>query len=958
MRDHRILLRGVLLAALLFFLLPAKSSAAEIAPEDFECEYIQKLYTSEEGLDGTSVNCVFSDNTGMIWIGSYSGLFSYDSVEFHRYEIEDHTVAVRCITQGPDGTLWIGTNGDGIYSYDGENFTPLPIESDEGVMQTIYDIEVDENGVLRAASGGGMLIAENSEKAVMVDSVGFASGVRELKMLRDGAVISVGRNGIVMKYKTGGREDITPREMPAGEKIRCAAALDDGRIFLGTDGKTILEIDASGKVLQTISTGDISSINEIREINENAAWICADNGIAILQGEKVTPVHLKMNSSVEMVCEDYQGNYWFASSRTGLLHLYKNRFEDLGNYLGISETVNCVEVYHGELYVGTDEGLFCYRGRTPVVTPLVRRCRGFRVRQLLTDDEDQLWAATARHGLLRLSGDGDVTSFNTDNSSLGTNDLRCLYRNSDGVMYIGTDYGIFSMDQNDEVHSLPEGGSSAVNSERILCIAEDSEGTVLAGTDGDGIYLIKDGEAVKHITREDGLVSNVILKLRIDEDGSGCWVVSGSGIAHLSKNNEVRNVTGIPMTNSLDLIRCGDGEVVILARNGFFLLKEAELLEPDPEYEYYSRESGFVVDATSNADHCISGRKIYICGTDGLASFDPDREKLNREIRACVFAVEADGKRIEEKDGSYLLGENTYRLNLDIRPLNYCKDPCRISYDLDGMDHKETEISADVVGPVSYTNLKGRTYRYRFSITDDTTGRVMDEKTITIRKDKKFWEESSSRISLLILMLVLLGGVLILFLQRREKRIENNIRRKYMERRRKEIERAMYIDPVTGAYNRSYFELCRTQEPFENIKALVMVGLNNAEYLKKENGLIYYEDLLRKTYRILRDSLEEDVQIYRISEYVFCIHLQKNVVLEELTWNVKHSFEEYMNKIGGESPGLSVGAVYNDPYMGDDYRSLFDRCDNMRSLDQKHGESQYIRKKIAEAEAVIRERNS
>ena len=46
----------------------------------------------------------------------------------------------------------------------------------------------------------------------------------------------------------------------------------------------------------------------------------------------------------------------------------------------------------------------------------------------------------------------------------------------------------------------------------ILTITERRNGTILAGTDGDGIAVIKDGQVTDMITREDGLSSGVILR--------------------------------------------------------------------------------------------------------------------------------------------------------------------------------------------------------------------------------------------------------------------------------------------------------------------------------------------------------------------------------------------------------------------------------------------------------------
>ncbi|MDO4615578.1 MAG: two-component regulator propeller domain-containing protein [Lachnospiraceae bacterium] len=991
MRRQKILVTGAIIASVLFCMIPslraeaetlselpaaaekgqtAEETAAEALapsgskdgaepikdPGSFERDYIQKTYDSDEGLDGSSVNCVFSDAEGLIWVGNYSGLYSYDSTEFHSYQLADYTVAIRCITQDADGTLWIGTNSDGVYYYDGQEFQSFPIDQAEPLVRTVYDIDIDEKGTLWAASGGGLLMSketEEGESLVLVESVG-TSALRDLELLPDGTVICLGRNGLLSSYRDGNAADITPRGLADGEKIRSVDVMDSGQILLGTDGSTILEIDASGSIMNKVSCEGIASINDIYQMSDGSAWVCADNGIAVLQGEAVTTVNLRMNNSVEMVCEDYQGNYWFASSRTGLLHLYENNFADLGNYLGITTTVNSVIIYQGLLYVGTDAGLLCYEGKDSVKSELIRQCEGIRIRQLLVDEEDNLWIATTHYGLFRQSPDGEILQISTDNSDLDTKDLRCLYMGKDGVLYIGSENGLYAMEQDGEVYRVVKSTDSVLNQERILCIEGDSEGVLYIGMDGDGLYVLKDGEVIEHKTMEDGLLSNVIMKIRTDETESGSWVVSGAGINHVSREGEVRKVTGLSSANCLDLIHVGDGEVVILARNGFFRLQESDLLDEKPGYQFYNKENGFVVDATSNANHCVDNRILYICGTDGLAALELDRPALHRGIRSYLYAVVADGIELEASDGSYQLAEDAYRLNIDVRLLNYCKDAYDVTYYLDGADHETATISSDDLTAVSYTNLKGKTYRYQLAILDAQTGQILNEKNVIIQKEESFWEDNNNRIALLLLIFGAASGLIFSYMRSREKIMERDIRRKITREKRREIERAAYQDLVTGVYNRNFYELEKTRHSVSEIKALAVIGIYNAEYLRKRNGIVYVESLLREAVRVLRMNMGDSGRIYRISEYIFCVSFKKKIDLEIFTQNIKYAFGISMENMGEDSTGLSVGAVYNDVY-DDTYQSLFDRSDKMRRMDQEHEEDRFIKSKIMRVEQSIEE---
>ena len=61
----------------------------------------------------------------------------------------------------------------------------------------------------------------------------------------------------------------------------------------------------------------------------------------------------------------------------------------------------------------------------------------------------------------------------------------------------------------------------------ILTVEEGFDGEILVGTDGGGMYSVVDGKA-KKITREDGLTSDVILRIKRDEKRGIYWIITSS----------------------------------------------------------------------------------------------------------------------------------------------------------------------------------------------------------------------------------------------------------------------------------------------------------------------------------------------------------------------------------------------------------------------------------------------
>ena len=55
--------------------------------------------------------------------------------------------------------------------------------------------------------------------------------------------------------------------------------------------------------------------------------MCTDTGIGLLTDEDLIKLDIPLTDSVEEVCRDYEGNYWFVSSRQGILRTEYRRRE-------------------------------------------------------------------------------------------------------------------------------------------------------------------------------------------------------------------------------------------------------------------------------------------------------------------------------------------------------------------------------------------------------------------------------------------------------------------------------------------------------------------------------------------------------------------------------------------------------------------------------------------------------
>ena len=102
-----------ILRLLLFFAIPAMPVTAEA--------YSFRHYTSREGLASNAVRAIIQDSQGLIWLGTGSGLDSFDGREIIHHPLPgEDGGAVQCLYEDAAGVLWVGTE-DAVFRYVSDN---------------------------------------------------------------------------------------------------------------------------------------------------------------------------------------------------------------------------------------------------------------------------------------------------------------------------------------------------------------------------------------------------------------------------------------------------------------------------------------------------------------------------------------------------------------------------------------------------------------------------------------------------------------------------------------------------------------------------------------------------------------------------------------------------------------------------------------------------------------------
>ena len=110
---------------------PARAeSASEAGMTDFN-DYVQSVYNNNNGLPCGEANDIAQTNDGVLWIGTYAGLYRYNGREFRCIDDYESVRNVNCLYVDEEGRLWIGTNDNGLAIVIREQVVNVLDQSDE-----------------------------------------------------------------------------------------------------------------------------------------------------------------------------------------------------------------------------------------------------------------------------------------------------------------------------------------------------------------------------------------------------------------------------------------------------------------------------------------------------------------------------------------------------------------------------------------------------------------------------------------------------------------------------------------------------------------------------------------------------------------------------------------------------------------------------------------------------------
>jgi len=723
---------------------PGREISANPAVTENYNSYIQTVFDADDGLPGGGANDILSSKEGILWVGTYSGLYRYNGKEFKLMREFQSVKNVKCLFSDEEGRLWIGTNDSGVSVCINEQVANV-IDSQNGLSSdSVTCINKGEDGLYYIGTTDCLqLLSLNNGFTVeaTLSQIKYPISISSDLNGHIAVVTDAGELYIIEDQKI--MQCIKRRD---AEGFGCCAFDAYGRLYVGTitDKVEMYELSLGKFRLQRTTTCDmLSNLNSINVAQDDKIFLCSDTGIGYLdENRQYHAVNTNaFNSSIDRMTFDYQGNLWFSSSRLGLLRMCESFFKDVYSEAGLDQAVvNSAVKWQDTLYFGTDNGMDAVSAdfTQKVENELTAQFDGVRIRCLQVDSRNHLWIATSGKGVYEEEPSGEMHVYDSQKGMLGEK-FRMTLELQDGSIAAAGDSGISFIKNGMVTNAI--GYDQGLINPKVLSLMQTKDGTILAATNGGGIAIIKNGQLERVIRKTDGLGSDVVLRIVQDSAGEGVFLVASNGLRYMTWDYQIRELQHFPCYNNYDILKAQNGKVFILCSDGVYVTEEEKLIaDEETEYDLIDSRKGLKDALTANAwNYTDTDGTCYLCCDKGVNFLDLNNYNADiRSYRMRVSYMNIDGeKHIVDKDDPTRLARGVNRIEIFPEVVNYSTNDPWIRYYLEGIDEKPFFVRQSELSGVSYTNLPTGIYRFHMAVMDAGRQNVIEESVYEIIKEKE-----------------------------------------------------------------------------------------------------------------------------------------------------------------------------------------------------------------------------
>ena len=718
-----------------------------------ERQLIFRSFNADNGLAHNTVLAVIQDRTGFMWFGTKDGLNRYDGSEIRTVAVTDAIPGnnyISALCEDNKGCIWIGTDsGVCLYDPETERANRFLLKADDGsrITENIPQIVLAPDSTVWIAAGSQGFFRYDSGAKTLTRIHSDKTGRRTYSARN---ICFTAQNAICITLDDGNiylSEDnlasVTPL-FPEGGGTEAFRNRYTNRLVSGAFNKMyactslgLFEINLAAKRFRKIDLPHSNNyVRDLLILKNDEFWVATESALEILDGnlreaaslygDHRNPYALQTNS-LYCLYKDKEDNVWIGTYFAGVAYTWDESITSIRRYYANSE--GCDMGYYireivpdedGNLWIGTEsQGLTRLDQRLDniVQIPIDENGNSCNIHGLCCDG-DFVWVGTYEQtrSLVRIHR---RTLASKSYPSAGK-EIYTICRTSGGELWIGTTSGLKRYDRAADRFV----SDSAIRS-HVYHIREDSFGNIWAATYSDGLYkydAMKDAWRHYLYAERDtaSLAANKVLSV-FEDSRSRIWLTTeGGGLCRYDSEADsfVRYKNRLPFDTCYRIEEDAQGVFWITSNKGLIRF-DAEALS----YYVFTTDDGLLNNQFNYSSLCkTEDGRIYAGSSDGFISFDPAKLKpyngrfpivltdfmpYNKSIGAGSDSLQAP-KSITHLDRIDLApDENSFSVR--VAAISYrSPNAAHMRYKLEGFDSEWHRVSNNTI---SYSNLPFRSYR-------------------------------------------------------------------------------------------------------------------------------------------------------------------------------------------------------------------------------------------------------
>ena len=846
----------------------------------------------ENGLSQSTVDEIYQDSRGYMWIATNDGLNKYNGYEFKVYKYgEDKTKTLSSskivdILEDDYGNIWVGTN-NGLNKIDPKTDNVVRyMDKDNGGSLSNFNITemliTKDNEFIVATTNGLNVYDEKEDKFIRILEKDNELTNQFIYSLADDVYgnIWVGTSEgldvlskefkVVKQYKNNGENSISE------SAIYNTIYDNKGYMWIGTAESGLLRLDIKNDEIITY-VYDEKDKNSIPDNNIRCSfidkkgdlWVGTSNGLAKYNSQKdnfniynmkIGDKDSLVNSRVHSITQDKGGLLWIGTYSGISLFDPNNKIQhyktDQIDSNSISSNIihGIYEDGDGILWVGTSsEGVNLIDRKNNTINHIDRDNDKYKLSNYSINDikgiGDTVYIAT-RDGLNKIDKRKETVTIYKKEDGIQSNFISCLFIDSKGYLWVGTSEGlnIINTKDNSIINISDNIKLGSDTNKYVKSIYEDKEGNYYIGFfRNQGLMKIDaKNKAIKQYKYEEGndkSISNNYVRCITEDKNGDLWIGTSYGLNKFNKKTEefTRYTAEDGLANDTVYgILVDEDNNLWASTNGGISKKNIK----KEKFQNFNMVDGLQGNEfNGNASFKTKSGELLFGGINGLNIFRPQDiggENYNPEVVFEIFRI--NGNRYSDINNKEL----KYNQNsLSIRFFGPKYNSANISYHykLDGLNSDWETTKNNIL---TYHQLKPGNYTFRI-VPNYGNGVFGKEKSISFEISPPFWQTKVAFLFYIIVIMSLIYGN-----KNKVKRLDKLVSKKTkqltdeMERNNELLNQVIKLEKNKNNYFVNLSHELRTPLNVISSTNQLIKELNKADKGIEKNKINYYMEISNK----------------------------------------------------------------------------------------------------------------